>query len=140
MKTLVPPYTFPQVTIEPVGSLVTCYPPTIAKDIDWLCLCETKDVETKFWVKLFENGFDLDSEHVYKDGQFTSLRHGADNYITTTDPSFFTRFLMARDLCKGLNLLEKDQRIMVHKALIKGEFPEFEDDEAVVTSSGEVVF
>lgn len=116
------------ILMEPVGSFVTCSPNTDAKDQDWLVYCPTPDDEIQTWISLYNLGYVLDSEKVYDDQQFSSFRKGDMNYIVTQKMPFYTGFLMARDLCKGLNLMKKEDRIMVHKAFINGELPKFYEE------------
>jgi len=106
--------------IVPVGSRVTCSPPPMDTDEDFLLLVDDMKVAVK---NLKEMGFSSqmtpEQEDEYEGLQrvsgsrFKSLRFGITNYIITDSYFFFERFLTATHICKTLNLMVKDQRIMV---------------------------
>jgi hypothetical protein len=115
--------------VVPVGSRVTCDPPPTDTDEDYLVL--VKDRQTAV-AGLKAIGFEYSStpEQVEKYEQmnisaqwkFTSLWFGDINYIVTDSQFFFERFLTATHVCKTLNLLKKEDRIMVFEAIRGGTF------------------
>jgi hypothetical protein len=117
------------VVVVPVGSRVTCDPPPTDTDEDYLVL--TKDKEATI-AALMSIGFEYSSspEQIEKYQQmnetsqwsFTSLWFGDMNYIITDSQFFFERFLTATHVCKKLNLLRKEDRIMVFEAVRGGSF------------------
>ena len=106
--------------IVPVGSRVTCSPPPMDTDEDFLLLVENMNDSV---VKLFDIGF---SPHMtpeqadeYRNlrsatgGKFASLRFGDINYIITESAFFFDRFLTATHICKTMNVMDKQHRILI---------------------------
>jgi hypothetical protein len=110
--------------IVPVGSRVTCDPPPMDTDEDFLLLVKNVDETVG---KLKEIGFDsnmtTEQEREYaalkvtSGGRFRSLRFGDVNYIVTQSAFFFERFLTATHVCKMLNVMEKRHRILVFSAV-----------------------
>ena len=106
--------------VVPVGSRVTCSPPPMDTDEDFLLLVEDLDEAVK---KLKEIGFDTGMTKEQEDeyvsfqrtsgGRFKSLRFGDVNYIVTQSAFFFDRFLTATHICKTLNVMDKKQRILI---------------------------
>ena len=106
--------------IVPVGSRVTCSPPPMDTDEDFLLLVENMNDAA---LKLIEIGF---SSHMTNEqfedykaltgatgGKFTSLRLGDVNYIITESAFFFDRFLTATHICKTMNVMDKQHRILI---------------------------
>jgi len=110
--------------IVPVGSRVTCSPPPIDTDEDFLLLVENMNDAVS---KLVDIGFSahMTDEQIeeYKSlsgvscGRFKSLRFGDVNYIITESCFFFDRFLTATHICKTMNVLDKQQRILIFHAV-----------------------
>ena len=115
--------------ITMVGSTATCNPPPTDTDIDFLALIsgDMKQFETL----VSEAGFEHDGSEQYEsDGSyFRSFRKGSLNLIFTNDSEFHRKFLVASSVAKKLNLLSKDDRITLFKAVLYGdgvnEYPEF---------------
>jgi hypothetical protein len=115
--------------VVPVGSRVTCDPPPMDTDEDYLVLVKDSKVAV---AGLKAIGFEYSStpEQIEKYEQlnqsaqwkFTSLWFGDINYIVTDSQFFFERFLTATYVCKTLNLLKKEDRIMVFEAIRGGTF------------------
>jgi hypothetical protein len=115
--------------VVPVGSRVTCNPPPTDTDEDYLVLVSDRRTAV---AGLKAIGFEYSStpEQVEKYEQmnfsaqwkFTSLWFGDINYIVTDSQFFFERFLTATHVCKTLNLLKKEDRIMVFEAIRGGTF------------------
>ena len=115
--------------VVPVGSRVTCDPPPTDTDEDYLVLVKNRQTAV---AGLKAIGFEYSStpEQIEKYEQmnfssqwkFTSLWFGDINYIVTDSQFFFERFLTATHVCKTLNLLKKEDRIMVFEAIRGGTF------------------
>lgn len=107
-----------------VGSRVTCSPPPTDTDEDYLVLTKDKEAAVK---SLQSMGFEYstDPERIAEYNRmgetsgyaFVSLFFGNINYIVTDSVFFFERFLTATHVCKTLNLLKKEDRVMVHEAI-----------------------
>lgn len=110
--------------VVPVGSRVTCDPPVMHTDEDYLVL--VKNMQEAI-VALQSLGFELpkteeEKKEYVKMGltsqySFQSMRFGDVNYIITEDAFFFERFLTASHVCKTLNILNKEDRITVFEAV-----------------------
>jgi hypothetical protein len=110
--------------VVPVGSRVTCNPPPTDTDEDFLVL--VKDMQSAVdGLKALGFEHSADPEKVEKyirlqettQMRFTSLWFGDVNYLITDSEFFFERFLTATHICKTLNLLNKDDRVMVFEAV-----------------------
>ena len=107
-----------------VGSRVTCSPPPTDTDEDYLILVKDKEATVNALKSMgFEYSIDPEKVAEYEklgetsDWSFTSLFFGNVNYIVTDKVFFFERFLTATHICKTLNLLKKEDRVMVHEAI-----------------------
>jgi hypothetical protein len=101
--------------LEPVGSRVTCNPPPTDTDEDWLVL-----VAQENQLKMFE----LMNAEPSKYGlisDFQSYRVGNLNFIVTYNEIFFRKFMAATSVAKKLNLLDKQDRVDLFKAVIYGD-------------------
>jgi len=110
------------VRIEPVGSRVTCFPPPMDTDADYLVLVESHDLfrsviaEIDFVMggsAVLDANVPLDSAD-----RFSSYTKGIDNLIVTQDASFFEKFMVATRVAKHLNLLSKPDRILLFQAVL----------------------
>lgn len=112
--------------VEPVGSRVVCNPPPADTDADFLCLARlgTADAaERALKAAGYEHGGSEDplaSILCNPDQEFTSYKKGELNLLVTESPVFFQRFLAATAVAKRLNLLKKDDRIALHRAVLYG--------------------
>lgn len=111
---------------EPVGSSVTVSPYGEGEDIDWLVWFESKNDEVQFIFDLAAAGFKPEGSQNYDPDLFVSYKKGTENFILTYKAEFFDAFIKARNLCQFLNLKNKEDRIAVHQAIIKGEFPSYD--------------
>jgi hypothetical protein len=105
---------------DPVGSKATCHPVPEGTDTDYLI--DVHDINEAVSV-LEAEGFVLDAEarHQYQNtASFLSMRRGSVNLIITEDNAFFTRFVAATHVAKTLNLLHKEDRIMLFQAVLYG--------------------
>ena len=106
--------------IVPVGSRVTCSPPPMDTDEDFLLLVTDIKASVKSLKEMgFSSQMTPEQEEEYLGLQkvsgrnFQSLRFGITNYIITESHFFFGRFLTATHICKTMNVMSKDQRILV---------------------------
>jgi hypothetical protein len=115
--------------IVPVGSRVTCDPPPTDTDEDYLLLVENTYKAAKS-LKAFGFEYESDPQKVEEYmkmsegmlGSFTSMRFGDVNYIITDSAFLFERFLTATHVAKELNLLRKEDRVMLFRAVRGGSF------------------
>ena len=108
----------------PVGSRVTCNPPVMNTDADYLALV-TEESFHEFWCNLTDAGFDLDGSRVRADANtvgapdaFQSFSLNGVNIIATASEEFYDRFLAASSIAKRLNLLDKPDRIALFQAVL----------------------
>lgn len=108
------------------GSREICNPPPMDTDDDWLVLIapEDKDHFLDWYVHGVGGMIDLwevgGSEPLGGESEFKSLKKGEFNIIMTTDPSYFKYFEAATTVAKKLNLLDKQDRIMLFEAVMSG--------------------
>ena len=117
--------------IVPTGSYFNCSPPVTSTDRDYLILSYF-NIEAK----LIEAGYvQTDSDPTKpksttnsipaaKNGKdsllFTSWRRGNINIILTRDTDHFNKHKIAGYVCKRLNLMKKEDRIMIYDAIMAG--------------------
>jgi hypothetical protein len=104
----------------PTGSRFTCDPPPIDTDEDYLVHTKDKDY-LKLAEELEEVGFEWDHGEGYdNDGNsvFCSYHRGVYNLIISNDEDFTLKHIAATHVCKTLNLLKKEERIMVFQAVL----------------------
>jgi 4-hydroxyphenylpyruvate dioxygenase-like putative hemolysin len=101
--------------IKRVGSRVTCDPAPTDTDEDYLVY--TEDLSTLMG-DCIEMGFT--NEGSYVGSEFHSLRQGTTNLIITTRKEFYDKFVLATHVCKTLNVLDKQDRIVVFQAILYG--------------------
>lgn len=110
--------------IAPCGSRVTCNPPVLDTDEDFILLV-TPDQQIAFNRYVLENGWVLggsdipeESNILDPDKRFQSYTLGDKNLIVTASEVFYWRFIAATHVCKRLNLLNKADRIAVFQAVL----------------------
>jgi hypothetical protein len=105
--------------MQRVGSRVTCSPPPVDTDEDWLLLVRGDPAPS-----LHTLGFTQDGSPEFYTGSdaggFRSWRKGDLNLVTTPDPHFFDLFVTATALAKRFNLLVKADRIALFQAVLYG--------------------
>lgn len=109
--------------VDPCGSRVTCRPAPMNTDEDWLV-----DIHWSFWSKaaavrsvLVDHGFRKEGKTYEGQGQaFESWRKGEVNLIVTPDAEFARKHRLATHVCKKLNLLNKEDRVLVFQAILYG--------------------
>lgn len=119
-------------TIEPCGSRVTCNPPPVGTDQDFLVVVPPReDVVSRVVGHLSTAGYHWEgSEHyqIVAGNDFMSWRKGDVNLIVTASPTFTKRHRAATHVCKRLNLLSKDDRVALFQAVLYGVQWEAEGD------------
>ena len=113
------------ISIEPVGSRVTCDPPPTDTDEDWLVLVRDADFG-RITGSLAEAGFDLDNpgQHYRPElSTFNSWRGpNSLNLIITADAEWHRRFRAASFVAKRLNVMAKADRVALFQAVLYGNF------------------
>ena len=111
--------------LRPVGSRVTCNPTPENTDADYLILLSPKS--SFFFQKLEEEGYIQDGSVIQDvvnkippEDRFYSFSKKPINIIATKSPKFFFRFMAATHVATQLNLLDKEQRIMLFQAVLYG--------------------
>lgn len=120
----------PQATeIIAVGSRVTCNPPVINTDQDFLVFVNNHEMEAAL-AQLGQLDYCLDGSVVEDTmgvllGKFHSFSNEENNVniIMTGDMEFYNLFLQATVLCKYLNLLMKEERVAVFQTILYGVAP-----------------
>lgn len=107
-----------------VGSRVTCSPPPLGTDQDWLVLLSQEDYDA-FAKSMLETKWEVggslipnDSNYLDPSQRFNSFTKGDDNVIATASLDFYHRFLAASSVAKRLNLLIKEDRIALFQAVL----------------------
>lgn len=112
------------VKYEPVGSRVTCKPALTTTDEDWLPLTgRLARLGNALRASRFELGGSVPADTragAGKRDKFESWRLGTLNLIVTDDAAFYDRFMVATDLARQFNLLEKADRIALFQAVLYG--------------------
>lgn len=106
------------VIVTPFGSSVTCDPPVMDMDFDYLVEVLDGPVEAL----LMDAGYSTDCAEIYADAgeeKFVSWRRGRINLIVTRNSELARRYRIATDLCAELNLRDKSHRIAVFDAISK---------------------
>lgn len=101
---------------HPIGSRYVCDPPVMDTDKDTLCLVDDVQKAEKL---LLEEGWSPCCGGEYVDTYFKAFRKGEDNYVITAARPFFERYLIAAQVCKALNVRDKETRIKIHTACIE---------------------
>lgn len=104
------------------GSRVICDPAPTDTDDDYLVLLSSSKYKPlkKF---LLDDGFCIGGSGV-DDSEFLSLKKNDLNIIATHDMDFFTNSVKATKLAKALNLLKKEDRITLFRAIRDNVWPE----------------
>lgn len=106
---------------SPCGSRVTCAPPPMNTDADYLVVLPNDDAEISAAVGILADaGFEWEgSEHYQMElNTFMSFRREDVNLIVTRSAGFAERHKLATAVCKSLNLLEKKDRIVIFQAIL----------------------
>lgn len=109
--------------IEPCGSRVTCNPPPLNTDRDFLVVMPDDHEKISVIVSSLDAaGFSWEGSEHYQDaaGDFMSWRRDDVNLIVTRNAAFATRHRAATYVCTRLNLQNKPDRIAVFQAVLYG--------------------
>lgn len=111
--------------VTPCGSRVTCNPPPVGTDADYLVACADDDNAVRAVINTLSGaGFQWEGsehyQHTARSG-FMSWRRGEDNFIVIADTSLVQRHKAATALCRRLNLLDKADRIAAFRAILYNE-------------------
>jgi len=111
---------------EPCGSRVTCDPAPSDTDADFLVFVKSgREAEVaKLVSELSAAGFGWEGSEHYQEAAahgFMSWRKDHRNYIVSANPHFVQRHRLATALCRRFNLLNKEDRIALFKAVLYGE-------------------
>lgn len=112
-------------TVEPCGSRVTCSPPPLDTDEDFLVhiIGGHEQAVSDTVSTLSEHGFKWEGGQHYQDAardDFMSWRNGDINLIVTAKQEFADRHRAATHVCARLNLLHKPDRIALFQAVLYG--------------------
>lgn len=106
-------------SVTPVGSRVTCDPPPMDTDEDFLVLVNRLETaEAGLKALGFESSIADRHEYDGAEGSFVSYRRGDTNLLVTTSDTFHDAFLAASHVAKKLNLLRKEDRILLFQAVL----------------------
>lgn len=109
------------INYDPVGSRVTCNPAPTDTDEDLLVYVHNIDA---FHGSLVPLGFQQDGNPELYEGideeDFRSFRCGNINIIATSQGQFYERFMVATNLAKRFNLLDKSDRIALFRGVLYG--------------------
>ena len=111
---------------HPTGSAYTCSPPVTNTDQDWLIFVNSTLDLHEYASLLTDDGWadcitaDADVQKAYRDDpafgtHWLAYRKGVVNLILTESKSWYLRAIAATELCKGLNLQGKEDRINVFR-------------------------
>ena len=128
--------------MQPCGSRVTCNPPPMNTDEDYLVFVDAQYEGTKLVKDGFQRLFELEqylkssgwemggslpndmATAIPPEARFCSWTLNELNLIITCSPEFFRRHQTATGLAKRFNLLEKADRIALFQAVLYGNFVE----------------
>lgn len=108
--------------IEPCGSRVTCDPPPLDTDRDYLVVVPDDVNAFHLMTILKSHAFKWEGGEHYQAaaGGFMSWRRDDVNLIVTADQEFAARHRAATAVCKRLNLQNKSDRVAVFQAVLYG--------------------
>lgn len=109
---------------EETGSRVICKPPVMDTDEDWIFDCSKEGQMVAAEAVLKKHGFwmaDMSQED-YGDirENFTPYRLGHLNFILCNNRAFYKKFVFATYLAARLNLLKKEDRIVLFQGVLYG--------------------
>jgi hypothetical protein len=112
------------IAVQPVGSRITCNPPVMDTDEDFLLLVKDHRAfrDKAFYVGFYLGGSVLVDASVPLDAvdRFSSYTRRPVNLIVTEDPEFFRKFMLATRIATALNLLDKADRVILFQAILYG--------------------
>lgn len=129
--------------VEPCGSRVTCNPPPLDTDQDFLVVVPPGEKSVSNIVsELSHMGFHWEGNVHYQmvagDG-FMSWRREDVNFIVTASDEFARKHRTATALCTRLNLMNKQDRIALFQAVLYGRqwdgVSDFQQTQTITTTS-----
>lgn len=102
------------------GSRVICDPPPMDTDEDWVVLVGDLD---DFEEQLKDSGWLATMSDEYGEG-IRTYRKDILNLVVTDAPQVYSRWRLATLVARRLNLLRKEDRIMVFQAILYGAVPQ----------------
>ena len=114
-------------SIQPCGSRVTCNPPPIDTDEDYLILVSSiidfsNSLDFSIW-ELGGSAIPSEDNILPAEARFLSFTANPNiNIIVTESQIFFDRFMLATNVCTKLNVLNKEHRITIFQAILYGNF------------------
>jgi hypothetical protein len=112
-------------SVEPCGSRVTCDPPPMDTDADYLVEVSNADLIGNVVRMLEARGFNWEGSEHYQNmltNNFMSFRQDYINMIVTANADFAMKHRLATSLCKSFNLTPKPHRIALFQAVLYGQF------------------
>lgn len=106
--------------LSPCGSRITCDPPVMDTDEDWLVVHYGRRTD-ELRDLLVRQGWEAESTD-YDSSYFASWRKGRVNLLVTSDQVWADRHRAATMLCRRLNLMDKADRIALFRAVLYSEF------------------
>ena len=105
--------------VRAVGSRVTCDPPPLDTDLDVLVLLDDDPTALLMKEGYYQQGMGSMTDPNSKEG-FRSFRSNDTdiNIITTQSPDFFHKFILATNLAKRLNIMDKEDRIALFQGVL----------------------
>jgi len=111
----------PILGIFPCGSRITCSPPILDTDEDWIIRVDDFSIK-KVDDHLVEQGFRLGGSILHnltpESQKFWSYTKQGLNHLIVYDIEFFNKFNLATKVCKRLNLRKKVDRICLFQAIL----------------------
>ncbi len=109
--------------ISATGSRVICLPPPTNTDEDYLVLAKLGEPH-EILEKFDSLGYIADGDEAYEmlcefeTGGWCSFRKNHINYIVTQNSDFYDKFVLATEIAKRLNLLDKEDRIKLFQFML----------------------
>lgn len=102
------------------GSRVTCVPAPTGTDQDVIVLvdCDLMTVEWSIAALALQSAGWMLGGSAESDDDFESWTLGDVNLIITDNPQFYADFVLATGVCKRLNVMEKELRKCVFRAIL----------------------
>jgi hypothetical protein len=113
---------------QPVGSRITCNPPPMDTDRDWLVYVHSTNWQ-EFIAFMINDGWKIggsEPEHFDAANYFNSFTKDIEatneNVIATSDYAFYLKFSLATQVSKKLNIMSKVDRITLFQAILYERF------------------
>jgi hypothetical protein len=110
--------------IIPSGSRVICNPAPVDTDEDFVVLIQCREA-IDFVEHMQSLGYSQDGCETYdilveleEQGGWASFKKDTTNYIVTMDEKFFDKWVLATNIAKRLNLLNKEDRVKLFQFIL----------------------